>query len=254
MKSQTIPPRRGIVYGPVHSRRLGLSLGINLFPAGHKVCPFDCVYCEYGCTTDLVARVGRNELPTVDEVLAAVEQGLMQHPGLGYVTFSGHGEPTLHPDFSQIVEGVVALRDRLQPRAKVAVLSCSGVVNRPEIRTALASLDERIMKLDAGDEETFQAINRPVPGLALESIVQELADLEGIVIQHMVLDGEVSNAGEPAQEAWLEAVARIRPAEIQIYSIDRPTAQGGLLKVPKETLDRLAEEVEARTGIPACAY
>ncbi|MFC2037748.1 radical SAM protein [Chloroflexota bacterium] len=253
-KAETYPLRRGIVYGPVRSRRLGFSLGINLFPEGHKICPFNCVYCEYGCTTDLVSRAGRDELPTVDEVLGAVERGLVETPALQYVTFSGHGEPTLHPDFAHIVDGVLACRDRLQAQARVAVLSCSGVVNRPEVRAVLDHLDERIMKLDAGDEATFQAINRPVPGLALESIVAGLASLEDIVIQHMVLDGRISNLHGAARKAWLAAVQRIGPSEIQIYSVDRPTAESGVLKVPGDVMTRLANEIQQLTGVPTSAY
>lgn len=254
MNSSTYPLRRGIVYGPVRSRRLGRSLGINLFPAGHKICPFDCVYCEYGRTTDLVSAVGREGLPSADEVLQAVEVGLAEHPGLEYITFSGHGEPTLHPDFARIVDGVVALRDRWQPQAKVAVLSCSGVVNRPEVQSALRQADERIMKLDAGDDATFRAVNRPAGDQGLDAIVDGLAGLENLVIQHMVFDGELSNREGPAHEAWLRAVERIRPREIQIYSVDRPTAEAGILRVPLEELQRLAQAVEARTGIRTVAY
>jgi wyosine [tRNA(Phe)-imidazoG37] synthetase (radical SAM superfamily) len=229
-------------------------LGINLFPEGHKICPFNCVYCEYGCTTDLVSWAGRDGLPTVGEVLRAVERGLTETPDLQYVTFSGHGEPTLHPDFAQIVDGVLAVRNRLQPQARVAVLSCSGVVSRPEVRAALDHVDERIMKLDAGDEAMFQAINRPAPGLALESIVAGLATLEGIVIQHMVLEGRVSNLDGAAREAWVAAVQRIGPREIQIYSVDRPTAELGVLKVPEAVMTRLASEIQRLTGVPTSAY
>jgi wyosine [tRNA(Phe)-imidazoG37] synthetase (radical SAM superfamily) len=254
MSSQTIPLRRGIVYGPVHSRRLGLSLGINLFPTGHKICPFDCIYCEYGLTTDLAARIEPQQAPTAGEVLATVAAALQEHDDLAYITFSGHGEPTLHPDLAEIVTGVVALRDRRQPSARVAMLSCSGVVNRPEVRAALACLDDRIMKLDAGDEATFRALNRPLPGLALESIVVGLAQLDDLVIQHMVLDGVFSNAGGPAHEAWLQAVERIRPKEIQIYSVDRPTAEANVLRVPHETLAHLAAGVQVRTGITTLAF
>jgi wyosine [tRNA(Phe)-imidazoG37] synthetase (radical SAM superfamily) len=254
MTLPTIPLRRGIVYGPVHSRRLGLSLGINLFPSGHKICPFDCVYCEYGLTTDLVAQVGRECVPSAAEVLDAVEASLQEVGKVGYITFSGHGEPTLHPDFAQIVAGVVTLRDRLQPEARVAVLSCSGVVSRPEVRAALSRVDDRIMKLDAGDEATFRAMNRPVPGLTLESIIAGLSQLEDVVIQHMVLDGSFSNASGIVRESWLLAVGRVRPKEIQIYSVDRPTAGVGVLKVPEETMDRLAAEVQSRTQVPTFAY
>jgi wyosine [tRNA(Phe)-imidazoG37] synthetase (radical SAM superfamily) len=254
MSSRTLPLQRGIVYGPVHSRRLGLSLGINLFPAGHKICPFNCVYCEYGQTTELVARAEQTAMPSAAEVLATVEASLQVIEGLAYITFSGHGEPTLHPHFAEVVEGVVGLRDRFQPQAKVAVLSCSGVVTRPEVRAALGLLDERIMKLDAGDEATFRAINRPVPYLSLESIVDGLAQLEDVVIQHMVLGGAFSNLDGTEHEAWLRALQRVHPAAIQLYSVDRPTAESNVERVPGETMRHLAAEVEARTGIPTSAY
>lgn len=254
MEPQTYSLSRDLAYGPVRSRRLGLSLGINLFPVGRKICPFDCIYCEYGKTTDLVSRVTRDGLPSVGQVLHAVETRLAEQPGLQYVTFSGHGEPTLHPHFAEIVDGVVALRDRLQPAARVAVLSCSGVVNRAEVRAALSRVDRRIMKLDAGDEATFQAINRPVSGLKLRAIVDGLEQLDDVVIQHMVLDGLTANAPGPVHEAWVRAAERIQPREVQIYSVDRPTAEAGVLKVPLADLQRLARTFHARTGIAAAAY
>lgn len=254
MKRETFPLRRGIVYGPVHSRRLGTSLGINLFPPGRKICPFDCVYCEYGKTTDRVTEVERDGLPSAETVVRAVEVALGEEPALDYVTFSGHGEPTLHPDLESIVEGVLALRDRLQPQAKVAMLSCSGVVNRPEVRRALSRLDRRIMKLDAGDEEAFAAINRPAPGLMLQDIIDGLVALDDVVIQHMVFDGEMAKIESERHEAWMRAIEVTRPSEIQVYSIDRPTAEAGLIRVPLDELKALARQVEARTGIRTRAY
>jgi wyosine [tRNA(Phe)-imidazoG37] synthetase (radical SAM superfamily) len=254
MPAQTFPLSRGIAYGPVRSRRLGYSLGINLFPEGHKICPFDCVYCEYGCTTDRATTVDRDRVPPPSEVLQSVASALREHPLLEYVTFSGHGEPTLHPEFPEIVDGVLGLRDQLQPQARVAVLSCSGVVGRPGIRSALSRVDERIMKLDAGDETTFQAINRPAPGLSLEGIIEGLSALRDIVIQHMILDGAVSNSSGESHQAWVRAVARIGPREIQIYSVERPTAEAGVHKVPLEVLQRLARDVQNRLRIPAEAF
>jgi wyosine [tRNA(Phe)-imidazoG37] synthetase (radical SAM superfamily) len=212
------------------------------------------VYCEYGKTTDLADRAERDGMPSVGDVLSAVELALSEYDDLDYITFSGHGEPTVYPDLIPVVEGIIELRDRLQPDARIAVLSCSGVVTAPGVRAALDLVDERIMKLDAGDEATFQAINRPLSSLALESIVEGLAALKGVVIQRMVLGGDLFNAGGPAHEAWLEAITKIQPEEIQLYSVDRPTAEAGVLQMPLKVLERLADDVQSRTGIPTSAY
>jgi wyosine [tRNA(Phe)-imidazoG37] synthetase (radical SAM superfamily) len=249
---------RGIVYGPVRSRRLGHSLGINLFPRGHKVCPFDCIYCEYGHTTDLTLEpehpLSQRHAPSTEAVLACVENALHATPDLEYITFSGHGEPTLHPTFPAIVDGVVALRDRFQPGARVAVLSCSGLVARPEVRAALRRVDDRIMKLDAGDEATFRALNRPAEGLSIQAVIEGLASLPQIIIQRIVVAGPVRNDHGTAHAAWVQAVRRIQPVAIQLYSTDRPTAERDVRKVSLETLRELAAQVEAETGIRTQAF
>jgi wyosine [tRNA(Phe)-imidazoG37] synthetase (radical SAM superfamily) len=266
MNVHTLPRRaeptysldRGIVYGPVRSRRLGHSLGINLFPRGHKVCPFDCVYCEYGHTTDLTLEpdnpISHSHAPSTEAVLASVERALHTTPNLEFITFSGHGEPTLHPAFPASVDGVVALRDRFQPRARVAVLSCSGLVARPEVRAALTRVDDRIMKLDAGDQATFRALNRPADGLSFEAVIDGLASLPETIIQRIVIAGPASNDRGPAHATWIEAVRRIRPVAIQLYSVDRPTAESSVRKVCLEALRDLAVQVEAETGIRTQAF
>jgi wyosine [tRNA(Phe)-imidazoG37] synthetase (radical SAM superfamily) len=244
---------RSIVYGPVRSRRLGRSLGINLFPRGHKVCAFDCIYCQYGRTTDLTLEPTPHGVP-VESVMSALERALHAHPHLDSITFSGQGEPTLHAAFPALVKRSADLRDRFQPQARLAVLSCSGLVMRPGIRAVLRGLDDRIMKLDAGDEVTFQAINRPAEGLALAAVIEGLASLPGVIIQHMVVEGAANNRHEAAHAAWVAAVRRIGPAAIQIYSIERPTAEHNLRGVPLEALQALAQQVEAETGIATRAF
>lgn len=171
---QTLSLQRGVIYGPVDSRRLGRSLGINLLPTGYKLCAFDCIYCEYGRTKALTTKAKGGPFPTVGVVLRKVEEALRQVPDLKYATFSGNGEPTLHPHFDALVEGVVHLRDEIRPEVKSAILSNSALVGKEEIREALVKLDLRIMKLDAGDPLTWRAINRPAPSLDFETVVAGL--------------------------------------------------------------------------------
>jgi len=243
-----------VIYGPVFSRRLGRSLGINLLPRPHKTCSFDCVYCEHGLTDILSLQPSGEGFPDAVFVLEAVEAGLTQYSSLDHLTFSGNGEPTLHPHFIRIVEGVRALRNRLHPSLRLAVFSNSTTVMRPEILEALALVDEPIMKLDAGDEDSWRAINRPPPGITLERVLQGLSLVPNPVLQCLFLDGAVQNVRGRPYQAWLEAVLRVSPKMIQIYSLDRPTPERGLEEVPIEELRRIAREVFERTSIPAHAF
>ena len=194
----------GIIYGPILSRRLGRSLGINLLPANRKVCSFDCIYCQYGCTNDLVLNPIRSTLPKPPEVFAAVEAALKKPRNIDYLTFSGNGEPTIHPDFPEIVRGVLAIKNKLRPEAKLAILSNSSRVNDPEVAAALRLFDAPIMKLDAGDQETFSAINRPVSSLKIDEIVSGLQRLPILVIQSVLVNGEITNVRGEAFERWAE--------------------------------------------------
>jgi wyosine [tRNA(Phe)-imidazoG37] synthetase (radical SAM superfamily) len=244
----------GIIYGPVLSRRLGRSLGINLLPADRKLCSFDCVYCHYGRTEIKTLSPEERYFPGVEQVLEAVEQALRVYPEVDYITFSGNGEPTLHPQFPAIVSAVRRLRDELRPAARLAILSNSTTVHRPQVREALSTFDAPIMKLDAGDPATLASINCPAAAVQLEHIVEGLKGIPGLIVQSVLVDGKVTNARGAALEAWLAALAEIGPAQVQIYSTDRPVPEAGVERVLPFVLRRIAEEATQRTGLQVNAY
>ncbi len=215
--------KRGVTYGPVRSRRLGRSLGINLLGGVAKTCTFDCLYCQYGWTPpDAVARLDQAALASPGEVLAAVEAalaGLDEPPA--YLTFSGNGEPTLHPRFDEIAEGLLVLRDRLAPSARTAVLSNSTRVHDPRVRAALRRLDVRIMKLDAGTETTFRRFNRPSGEVSLGRVLDGLRDLGDVTVQTLFAAGPDGNASAEDVRAWVSAVLTVRPVAVQVYTLAR---------------------------------
>jgi wyosine [tRNA(Phe)-imidazoG37] synthetase (radical SAM superfamily) len=253
----TLSLQSGILYGPVASRRLGRSLGINLSPRRRKLCSFDCVYCHYGRTERLTSKCSSamTGIPPSDEVIAAVGDALSGPRPFDVLTFSGNGEPTLHPEFSRIVDGVLEHRDRYRPGTRVALLTNSSGLQRSGVREAISRLDPAICKLDAGTEDGFRGINRPAPGITLEAIVDGLVGMNGaIVLQTLLVRGEVSNFGPREVEAYLEKVRRVDPREVQVYSIDRPVASRKLVKVEPEDLTGFAEEAARSTGVAFRAY
>lgn len=242
-----LPLQSGIIYGPVQSRRLGRSLGINVLPADRKVCNFDCRYCQYGWTDpSALASMSEADYPAVRDVVDAVAaalRGLPEAPH--YVTFSGNGEPTLHPRFGEIVDGVNEARARFAPAARTAILSNSSRVGRPEIRQALSRLDVRILKLDAGTEGCFARYNRPVQGITLESIVEGLRLLPDITLQTLLAGGSGGNLAAEETEAWLARVAVIRPRTVQLYTLDREAPDRYLVPATREELEAVRERVLA---------
>jgi wyosine [tRNA(Phe)-imidazoG37] synthetase (radical SAM superfamily) len=249
-----LPLKQEIIYGPVHSRRLGRSLGINLLPTRRKVCSFDCVYCQYGRTRAKTLDPGPEGFPTLDEVIAAVETALKSGPDFDTFTFSGNGEPTLHPHWPEIVETVRQLRDRYRPAARLALLSNSSTVARVGVRATLARLEAPIMKLEAGDEATFAALNCPASGISLEAIVEGLAQVPGLSIQSLMVEGAVTNSAGPAFEHWLETLARLKPVQVQVYSTDRPVPEAGVERVPPGRLQQIAARAVSQTGLDVRAY
>ncbi len=245
---------RGIVYGPVVSRRLGRSLGLDVLPWGVKRCSLDCVYCEVGSAPAAETTEADVRFPAVDTVLAELASALQRTGDLDTITFSGSGEPTLHPRFAELVAGVVRLRDRHAPHAKVTVLSNGTRAARPEVRSGLLRADVRLMKLDAGDEATFQAINRPAPALHIAQISANLRALDEIVVQTMLLDGVVSNVHPAALSAYIAALRAIEPAAVQLYSISRSVPLTGIRAVPHETLQAIAQQIETQTQLPVHVY
>jgi wyosine [tRNA(Phe)-imidazoG37] synthetase (radical SAM superfamily) len=244
----------GIIYGPVQSRRLGLSLGINLLPVGRKVCSFNCVYCECGDTTELIEQARdeqgkRATFPTVAAVRRAAEKALHEHAGLGAITFAGHGEPTLHPQFPEVVQAVREVRDALQPQAQVGVLSSAALILRPRPRAGIDLCELRMMKLDAGDEETFQAIDRPADNVRLAPIVEELGRMPNIIIQTCLIDGPAQNIRGAPWNALVRAIGSIKPTCVHLYPVERPTPEPWVQKVSHDVVMERAAELEQRTGV-----
>ena len=239
------------IFGPVHSRRLGVSLGINLLPEDGKVCSFDCVYCECGFNADHRAR---KPLPTREEVRTALEAKLLDMqrngPNPDVLTFAGNGEPTSHPHFPEIIEDTLALRDKYFPAAKVSVLSNSTFISRPAVFYALNKVDNNILKLDTVDEEYIRTVDRPNTHYSVTEIIERLKTFEGnCIIQTMFMKGsyqgkDVDNTSDRYVLPWLEALKDINPRQVMIYTIDRETPGHDLCKATHKELDRIAALVE----------
>jgi wyosine [tRNA(Phe)-imidazoG37] synthetase (radical SAM superfamily) len=238
-----------IIFGPVKSRRLGVSLGINLLPATRKVCNFNCIYCECGWTqkTDIKGE----KLPTRKEVYEALEKKLssmkekQQVPDV--ITYAGNGEPTLHPEFPGIIDDSIKLRNKYFPHAKIAVLSNSTAIKKPEIKKALLKVDSNILKLDSAFDLTVKIHNQPRVNIKVEELIKDLEDFRGeLIVQTLFLRGTfegktIDNTTPEEIDAWLKAINKIRPAEVMIYTISRDTPEGGQLKkVPLAELNHIA--------------
>ncbi len=241
-----------IIFGPVRSRRLGLSLGVNLLPTHSKLCNFDCVYCECGWNAE---RQGRASFNDKEEVIAALDERLRAMGAEGelpdVITFAGNGEPTLHPDFEEIIERTIALRDTLSPASKVSVLSNATRISQPSVRRALLRVDNNILKLDAASTPLAKAINHPNGAYSVEDVVESMIAFDGkMIMQTMFLRGEcegqsVDNTSDADIATWLEIVAKVRPASVMVYSIDRDTPCKTLEKLSHEELTTIAHRVEA---------
>lgn len=245
------------IFGPIHSRRLGTSLGINLMPNDGKICSFDCLYCEAGFNAQ---GPGKSGLPPRQKVAAMLEEKLKEMTangeGLDVITFSGNGEPTLHPDFPGVIDDTIALRDKYFPNVKISVLTNATRIIDGKVAAALRKVDNNIMKLDSAIVETVNILDRPAPGYDLEKTIARLADFgkEGI-IQTMITRGEhngvaFDNSTETEIDALIEAYKRIGPREIMIYTIDRATPEKSLCHVSREELEAIAEKIRRATGIP----
>jgi wyosine [tRNA(Phe)-imidazoG37] synthetase (radical SAM superfamily) len=254
-----IPLIEHVVYGPVRSRRLGRSLGVNLLPARRKTCNMNCAYCQFGWTRGAARYRGEGSgWPSASHVEAAVAARLKgaaaREEILDRLTVAGHGEPTLHPEFEEIAERLCRVRDRLAPRIKLAILSNSTTAGRIDVRRGLALFDERHMKLDAGDSITYSRINGP--GVSVASVVDALRDLPRVTVQAMFVrdvEGVVDNSGDGAIHEWLAAIDAIQPASVEIYTIDRSPAMPDLRPVGVRRLKEIAARVHT-LGIPAGVF
>ena len=244
------------MYGPIRSRRLGNSLGVNLLPTGYKLCSSNCVYCQYGWTTN--RPVVNGGVPKAQQILADADRvcGEMMPNGtpIHSMTLAGNGEPTLHPELLEIVEGLRGARDRWFPKAHVSILSDSTTVHRPRVRQALALLDARYMKLDVGDAAGFQRINQPMGRVDWQRMIDGLRTLGDVVLQSMFITGSVDNTATEQVERWIRTVAYVRPVSVQVYTVDRPPADVGIRKVSPTRLRQIAGMLTEATAIPARVF
>lgn len=247
------------VYGPVSSRRLGRSLGVNISPTVVKHCSFGCIYCERGLTTVFYGspQDKAEYMPPADEILAEIEAAFRaeteQGLELDVVTFAGNGEPTDHPEFERITRETLALRDRLMPGAQVALLSNSRHVGNSKIREIIGLYDVCLMKLDAGDERLWKLLDVPY-GVTLDEIVEGLALVPNCTIQSLFVQGKVDNSTDDAVSKLIEKLKLIKPIEVQVYSLDREPPTDRVEQVPAARLKEIAERIERETGVPARSF
>lgn len=250
------------IFGPIHSRRLGISLGINLQPADGKTCSFDCIYCECGYNADHRPTLPR---PSREEVSEALEKKLIEMRDSGtepnVLTFAGNGEPTGHPQFAEIIDDTIVLRDKYFPEAKVSVLSNSTFIHRPQVHDALMKVDNNILKLDTVDIDYIRKVDRPVsPNYNVDNIIEGLRSFNGhVIIQTMFMKGRmgadnVDNTSERFVTPWLEALRKIKPMEVMIYTIDRETPDQDLLKATREELNTIRDRVAAEGFACTASY
>ena len=249
------------VFGPIHSRRLGSSLGVNLSPIDGKVCSFDCLYCEAGYNAQGQGKQGLPSRESVKRHLAArLKEMSEKGEPLDVITFSGNGEPTIHPQFKEIIHDTIMLRDRHYPQAKVSVLSNSTFLGNPKVVEALRKVDNNILKLDSAFDRTMRLLNRPAnPNVVVEGIIQDIMQFSGsCIVQTMLLRGEhngkpIDNTTDEEIDALIDAYRRIAPKEVMIYSIDRKTPEEHLEKIPAEEMERIGKRI-ADAGINVKVY
>jgi len=241
-----------IIFGPVKSRRLGVSLGVNLLPTNVKVCSFDCIYCECGLTPKKSTEKGT--LPTREEVRQKLEEKLQEMASRNQlpdvITFAGNGEPTLHREFAGIIDDTIELRNQWAPEARIAVLSNAGMLHKEDVFTALLKVEDNIQKLDSAYPETVELLDCPRGNFSLEKVVGQLKNFKGnVIIQTMFVRGSfkgntIDNTTEKEVWAWIELLKIIKPSQVMIYTIARDTPIDTLEKIPLEKLNEIAGRVE----------
>jgi wyosine [tRNA(Phe)-imidazoG37] synthetase (radical SAM superfamily) len=245
------------IFGPVISRRLGVSLGINLLPNDSKLCSFDCIYCE--CGWNPKKRDKKVKLPTRIEVSTLLREELikMDNESLNpdVITFAGNGEPTLHPEFAGIIDDTIQIRNELCPNARIAVLSNSTMLNKASVVEALKKVDDNILKLDSGITETILLLDQPAGKFDLRKVINQLKQFEGeLIIQTMFIRGKfngqiIDNTTESEIKAWKNLLNEIRPKSVMIYTFARDTPTNDLHKVPVEDLESIAASVKKELGL-----
>ncbi len=247
------------LFGPVESRRYGVSLGVNLLPGHYKICSFDCPYCECGPTDRITsAEIPKRLFPNGGDVVAALRNRLEQdrdsNRTIDAITLAGNGEPTLHPDFGQIMEAMGRVRDAWVPSARIIVLTNGTTLDRDPVREGLMVADERIIKVDAATDEMMARMNCPVGRQRIQDLIEGLDRLPTFFTQTMFVDGVVNNADDAHVAQWILLMGAIRPAQAQIYSTDRLPADTRVRPVSRERLDRIASRLIDSAGVPVTVY
>ena len=250
-----LPLKNDVVYGPVNSRRLGKSLGINVLAANTKICSLNCLYCQYGYTRIKVRKINQltNFFP-VESIIQGLESRLKDdlcRPD--YLTFSGNGEATLHPDFPDLVSAVITLRNKYCPAARTAILSNGTRIGQPHIQVAFDEIDLKIIKLDCAAEDLYRHYNRPIIPFNLQQMVALLATMKNITVQALFTAGRSGNFSRDHLKIWIRTIIFIRPLMVQIYSLDRGYPSKHITKLNAEDLQPLVDEL-AQYGITAQRY
>ncbi len=248
-----------IIFGPIRSRRLGLSLGVNLLPEHAKICNFDCIYCECGSNSERKGSASDRRFASTERVKEALRERLGEMVRRGelpdVITFAGNGEPTLHPEFEEIIDFTIEIRNELSPNAKISVLSNATNLKRESVVRALCRVDNNILKLDSAIQRTAERMNRPAAGYSVEEVIEAMQRFEGrCIVQTMFLRGEcdgepLDNTSKEEVRAWAEAVERIAPQQVMIYSIDRDTPCQTLEKVSREEMQEIAKSITTPCSI-----
>jgi len=257
-----------VVFGPVDSRRYGVSLGVNLLPAARKICSFDCPYCECGRTeSDLSRAPSKETFPPAEDVIQKLAEALeraceAERPirpigpigPIDAITLAGNGEPTLHPEFFAIMKGMAEARDRLAPAARLIALTNGTTLQDGAVRDGLMIADERIVKVDAGDDDMLRRLNSPLRAMTIALLIENIGLLPACATQTMFVRGLVDNSTDESVEQWIAVIGRIQPTYAQVYSIDRRPAHPRIERVPAERLHEIARRLTSRTGVPAKVY
>jgi len=257
---RTIPLQRGIIYGPVRSRRLGLSLGVNLLPLNYKLCSFNCLYCQYGWTPNptIAPTYQLKDLPAVRVVAEALGKALQdlsqRGPPIDSISICGNGEPTLYPELRRVIETARELRDRYMPGVQLAIFSNSSTIGNERVRETLELLDLKIMKFDAGSEELIWQLNHPATPVYMGEMVAGLKMLTNVFLASLFVQGKVTNADPDSVDLWIDKVGEIRPFLVQVYSLDRGPADPKIEKVNVATLQWIADRLRWRTGLQVEVY
>lgn len=258
LKELTFLPM-GITYGPFQSRRLGLSLGINLLGSENKICSFNCPYCELGFTKLKMSEMKKFDgFPSLEAIDSHVRQHLLilskQNISFEYLTLSGNGEPTLYPEFPEAISLLKKIRDDLCSKSKIAILSNGSTLESAKIIRAMNQLDERMLKLDAGNDEMLKKIGSPLVRMTLAKLIQGVKKLKDVTLQSFFIQGAIDNTTSTEVEDWIEVVGIIRPKLVHLYSLDRVPPLSGLKQASSQRLKEIAVTLQKRTNIKGVVF